>query len=757
MDRTVPDAKPTPAAKKPVLLVAAESIVLANGMQETVADVLRERALRHYSEGLRQYLTIRLGSTGKAQKAYAELTARSEQWSSAALNDPPGPRAHLYKLAREVASAHRVGASLGGGVTWFSPAEGAPESYLNALTKLRKELSPEDAELLELRYARELSPEDVAHVLGRDVEDVITDLERAASRAAGVLGNAPPSRLGGLRGALQEAFALAPSREPSAAHRYERSSRRALVEGTIIGERYQIQQRVGDGSFGDVYRALDTDVPGHVVALKILHKAAKSEEARKTALRELRLIASVFHPSVVDFKDHGWHQERLWFVMPWYEGETLEERIKRQPLTREEAREIFLPLAQALTTMHAAGIRHQDIKPDNIFLARIGEALAERQRVLPVLIDLGVAAKEAEMIVAGTPLYFAPEIAAQYAGKEQRPIISAKADVFSLALSLRNALEPATQEQVPGTAVEAFIAHRADHPPKGPSARELKYLEPEFKRWLAKDPGERPTAEQFAEELSVLTRPERRRERRRAVMRWAAPLAMGSMVALSSITYVYLKKREEAQAAQLRADVTEDKLGKESARRMELEESFQLSELTRQQVEDRLLARDREVSHLGAQLGRARTENTEMVGRLQSVAAELEGSRRSLHSEQAKTTSLEGQLFSAEQRRAFVESELRETRSRMGAAEAELDELRTRARVLLTELDKAREEAHTQVGRVSTLERALAHARDEQEQVAEDLAVERRKVRELEARASAPTPSQPHIDAPQGGEPLPTM
>ncbi|MFT3921174.1 MAG: protein kinase [Myxococcales bacterium] len=654
-----------------------------------------------------------------------------------------------------MAAAHRVGASLGnGGVTWCSPPEGAPESYVQALAKLRKELPPEDAELLELRYARELSPEDVAHVVGRMVEDVVTDLERAASRAAGVLGNAPPSRLGGLRGALQEAFALAPVREPSGPHRYERG-RRALAEGTIIGERYEIQQRVGDGSFGDVYRALDTDVPGHVVALKILHKAAKSEDARKTALRELRLIASVFHPSVVDFKDHGWYQERLWFVMPWYEGETLEERIKRQPLTREEAREIFLPLAQALTTMHAAGIRHQDIKPDNIFLARIGEAQAERQRILPVLIDLGVAAKEAEMIVAGTPLYFAPEIAAQYAGKEQRPTISAKADVFSLALSLRNALEPATQEQVPGTAVEAFIAHRADFPPAGPTARELKYLEPEFKRWLAKDPSERPSAEQFAEELSALTRPERQRERRRAVMRWAAPIALGSLVGLSSITYVYLKKREEAQAAQLRAEVTQDKLGKESARRLQLEESFQLSELTRQQVEDRLLARDREVSHLGAQLGRARNENTETVGRLQAVAAELEGSRRALHNEQAKVTSLEGQLFSAEQRRAFVESELRETRSRMAAAEGELDELRTRARVLLAELDKAREEAHSHVGRVSSLERALAHARDEQERVTEDLQVERRRVRELEARANAP---EPHTDTPQeSGDPLPTM
>ena len=54
---------------------------------------------------------------------------------------------------------------------------------------------------------------------------------------------------------------------------------------------------------------------------------------------------------------------------------------------------------------------------------------------MPVLIDLGVAAKEAEMIVAGTPLYFAPEIAAQYAGKAERPPVNAKADVFSLALS----------------------------------------------------------------------------------------------------------------------------------------------------------------------------------------------------------------------------------------------------------------------------------------------------------------------------------
>jgi serine/threonine protein kinase len=476
-----------------------------------------------------------------------------------------------------------------------------------------------------------------------------------------------------------------------------------------------------------------------VVALKILHKPATSEEARKTALRELRLIASVFHPSVVDFKDHGWHQERLWFVMPWYDGETLEDRIRRAPLTREEALEIFVPLAQALATMHAAGIRHQDIKPDNIFLARIGEAFAERKRVLPVLIDLGVAAKEAEMIVAGTPLYFPPEIAAQYAGKAERPPVTAKADVFSLALSLRNALEPDTQEQVPGTAVEAFIAHRADCPPTGPSARELRFLDAHFERWLARDPAARPTAEELAEELHELTRPERARERRRAIMRWAAPIALGSLVGLSSITYEYLKKRDEATQATLRAEVTENKLDQESARRMKAEESFQLAELSRQQLEDRLRAQDREVSQLGAQLSRTRRESAEVVGRLQNVAAELDGARRALHAEQARASVLEGQLFSSDQKRAFMESELREAKLRMNAAESELDDLRSRARSLLAELDRARNETHTQLGRAASLERALASARAEQARTEDALKEAQRRVRELEAQ----TPSQP--------------
>lgn len=733
---------------KPVLLVAAESIVRASCMRETVKDVVFHRALKHYVEGLRQYLALRLGSVSAADQGLSALRARVTGWSADQLMQKPGPRAQLYKLAREVAEDRRGRASgRRDDLAFLAPRENVSPSYVIALSRVRRELSPGDAELLELRYARELTPEELAYVIEASVDDVITALEQAAARAAAILGKAPPSRLGGLRGALQEAFALAPRAELELV----RDITRGLAPNSVIAERYAVQERVGEGSFGDVYRALDMDVPGHVVALKLLHRPATSDEARKTALRELRLIASVFHPSVVDFKDHGWYHDRLWFVMPWYEGETLEERIKRAPLSRAEARDIFTPLAQALATMHAAGIRHQDIKPDNIFLARIGEVESERQRVLPVLIDLGVAAKEAEMIVAGTPLYFPPEIAAQYAAKPERPPVTPKADVFSLALALRNALEPSTQEEVPGTAIEAFIAHRADEPPLGPKAKELRFLAAHFERWLARDPSQRPSAEEFAEELSVLTRPEQARLRRKAVMSWAAPIMLGSAVALSSITYVYLKKRDEADAAQLRAEVTEGKLGAESARRMRLEESYQHSELTRQQLEDRLTDRSQEVTRLSGALLRARHDSSELTGRLHTLAAELEGVRRErdahahkLDSTQARLTLVEGQLFTSEQKRAFVDSELREARVRMNGAEHELDELRVRARNLIGELDRAREEADAQLGRSSDLEQSLSSTRQERLRLQAELDNEKRRARDLEARL-APEATQPRF------------
>ncbi|MET0287426.1 MAG: protein kinase [Polyangiales bacterium] len=739
--------------RKPALLVAAESIALASGMVETVADVVRTRALRHYGEGLRQYLAIRLQSIVVGDRAMEMLRERLVTWTSSALLEPPGPRAHLYKIARDISfelEDDAVGHSCE--LAWLSHQKQAGQSYRNALGRLRTELAADDSELLELHHARELTLEEMAHVLERSATEIEQDLELAHTHAVRMLGAAPPSRLGGLAGAIQEAFALSPN-APVRIEVHNDRERRALPEGTLIGERYAIQKRVGEGSFGDVYRALDADVPGHTVALKLLHRPSVSEEARKTALRELRLIASVFHPSVVDFKDHGWYDDRLWFVMPWYDGETLEERMLRDPLSREEARELFIALAQALATMHAAGIRHQDVKPDNIFLARIGE-VGRGARTLPVLIDLGVAAKDAEMIVAGTPLYFPPEIAAQYVGQGKKQKVTAKADVFSLALSLRNALEPGTQEQVPGTAIESFIAHRSQVPPTGPTAKEFAYLQPYFKRWLAHDPIDRPTAEEFAAELDVLTRPEQERARRRSVMRWAAPIALGSLTALSSITYVYIKEREVSHNAQLRADLTMTKLDAEAAARALLQENFQHSELTRQQITDRLAARTREAASLETQLSRSHRERNELNGRLNGTLSELEATKRdreatvrTLDAQRGRTTMLEGQLFDADQKRAYLESELREVRTRAKASEAEVDELRVRGRTMLSELERARAETDAQLLRANNLEQLLGNMRREKLRIELELDVEKRK-RDGVAERPVTAPAEPSPGAP---------
>jgi serine/threonine protein kinase len=165
---------------------------------------------------------------------------------------------------------------------------------------------------------------------------------------------------------------------------------KTLDVGDIIGERYVIEQSISAGSFGAVFRAKDRQIENHQVALKLLHKPAANDADKEAALRELTLIASVSHPSVVQFKDYGWFEGRLWFAMPWMKGQTLDRRFDRgdghAELTRKEARPLFERIALGLAAMHEVGIHHHDIKPENIFLADI----AGFEGGLPVLLDLGI-------------------------------------------------------------------------------------------------------------------------------------------------------------------------------------------------------------------------------------------------------------------------------------------------------------------------------------------------------------------------------
>jgi hypothetical protein len=332
--------------------------------------------------------------------------------------------------------------------------------------------------------------------------------------------------------------------------------------GDVIGSHYRLVRLLGEGAFGKVYLAQRIDVPEHQVALKLLPRSVY--EGRNVE-RELVMLATVGHPNVVQLKDHGMGPSFVWLTMPVYEGETLAERLDRGPLTLREAYDIFLPIARGLEALHAAGLRHQDIKPENIFLAVFGG------RLHPVLLDLGVAAEREATFVAGTLIYGAPEQVAAFKGNPGELPLTEKMDTYGLGTTILVAL--AGPDRFPGllaTSTEEIVAaheKRAASPLAEDAIPSLKgrpreLLEGALKRWLALDPRERPAMSELAGDLDVLLEPEReeaRAEERRRLQHKTTMLrvrisAAGLLLAiLGGALYAYSKRETLELAGQLEA------------------------------------------------------------------------------------------------------------------------------------------------------------------------------------------------------------
>jgi serine/threonine protein kinase len=439
----------------------------------------------------------------------------------------------------------------------------------------------------------------------------------------------------------------------------------ALRVGDVVGERYVIEEQISAGGFGGVYRAADRQIRHHQVALKLLHTPAVDEAAREAALHELAIIASVSHPSVVQFKDYGWHEGRLWFAMPWYRGETLAQRFMGEqaqgPLTRAVARPIFERIAQGLAAMHEVGVYHHDVKPDNVFVADI----AGFPGGLPVLLDLGIASTRGETPRGMTVEYVAPEVAAAALGNPEAPI-GAAADVFSLALVLRNLLEP---ETAPPTASEVLphLHKRATEPVPGPRRRELRYLRPAFARWLNLDPDKRPTASELASELAVLTQPEETRQVRMRLLRRIVPVLAAAGVLVAGLA-VQLGK----QKTQLKAE------------RQLLSQQMKQSDELRKQSTDQLQELEQKSQQIGSQ--------SRQLQRAIAIARQIDG-----------------QLARAEERVDAANKKARKAEDERDALVIERDDLRVTKERVTGERDALSHERDT-----LTAERdALGQKRDE--------------------------------------------
>ncbi|SDM68981.1 serine/threonine-protein kinase [Allokutzneria albata] len=294
----------------------------------------------------------------------------------------------------------------------------------------------------------------------------------------------------------------------------------------VIAGRYRLEERIGSGAMGVVWRATDTEL-GRTVALK------RSQEGDNGQIRrEARIGAGLHHPHVVTVFDVVVDDGERWLVMEHLAARTLAEILDEDgPLAPDVAARIGTQLAAALTAMHERRMVHRDIKPGNVLVAEDGTAK---------LTDLGIA-QWAEVThtnsgqIGGTPGYLAPEVAD---GRDAK----ASADVFSLGATLFAAVEGSSPwgEATRGPFAQLRrAASGATEPMKraGP-------LEPVLAKLLSKAPADRPTAAQAKDLLDEITGtstavfPLPRKRKRRALALGAAAVA----IALAAGAAVYLTR-----------------------------------------------------------------------------------------------------------------------------------------------------------------------------------------------------------------------
>lgn len=262
----------------------------------------------------------------------------------------------------------------------------------------------------------------------------------------------------------------------------------------LLADRYQLEELLGSGAMGEVWRAADR-VLGRPVAIKLL-KAADTTDIERFRM-EAQTTARLNHPHVVGVYDFGSDQGRLHLVMELVDGWTLaRERSQRGSLAAREAAGIAAQVAQGLSAAHQQGVIHRDIKPANVMLTT--------DRTVKIT-DFGIArftddsagTASATGKILGTADYLAPERAL---GRPAQPA----SDVYSLGCVLYELLTG--RPPFSGTTSLAVVQQHVDTAPPPPhrlSAAIPRPLSDYVLRLLAKDPERRPSAEEAAEWLGA--------------------------------------------------------------------------------------------------------------------------------------------------------------------------------------------------------------------------------------------------------------
>ena len=218
--------------------------------------------------------------------------------------------------------------------------------------------------------------------------------------------------------------------------------------------RYLIARELGAGGMAVVYLARDLE-RDRDVALKVLRPELGMAGGTERFSREIRLAAGLVHPNILPLLDSGAADGRLWYTMPFVEGESLRARLDREKqLPLDETVRLTGEIADALSLAHARGILHRDIKPENILLAS-GHALVADFGIARALGDTGERITSTGLAL-GTPGYMSPE---QSSGQHQ---LDARSDQYALASVSYEML--AGEPPFTGPTAQAVIARRLSQP-----------------------------------------------------------------------------------------------------------------------------------------------------------------------------------------------------------------------------------------------------------------------------------------------------
>ncbi len=265
--------------------------------------------------------------------------------------------------------------------------------------------------------------------------------------------------------------------------------------GRMVGQ-YRIVAQIGAGGMGSVYKAVHTEIPELVSAVKVLSKRAVADSDLRQRFRDEAAISARLgdrSPYIVQIRDYGILADcnLPYFAMEFLQGRTLEDLLFTSATPLDKALTIAHQLCEGLRVAHAQSVIHRDLKPTNIFLVS-DPPFGERVKIL----DFGIAKLISAAVEAGahrqptqgylgTPHYSSPE---QLRGLEVTP----RSDIYSLGMILYELVAGAMPFSMEDQSFYAWCQAHLERPPLPMGPKVPENIERIIQRCLAKDPQMRP-------------------------------------------------------------------------------------------------------------------------------------------------------------------------------------------------------------------------------------------------------------------------